>query len=149
MASVDIEQVAQFASLFAEGEVPRFPQHRDDLSGLNATQQAMVKAAMPELWQQLHGGNETQLPADVLVRMHRNELKAGDEVHLRNAGLEAAALSLEADIRQGAIEASFARMQAESEARAVAAEQLMASREADRLESIQRAQLMLNAQNGY
>lgn len=148
MASLDIEQVAQFASLFPEGEVPRFPQHRDDLAALNVTQQAKVRASMPALWEQLHGGSEGQLPADVLVRMHRNELKAGDEQHLRAAGLETAALALEADIREGEIQASFARMEAEREARAAAAEQQRAQREMKRLESIQLGQMQAKHAHG-
>ena len=148
MASIDFQQVERFADLFSDGEVPKFPQHRDDLDALNATQRAVLQERMPELWQSLHGGNEANLPADVLLRMHKNQLRKGDEVHLKAAGLQAAAIALEADIRQGEIEASFKRMAEESEARAVANEQQRAAAEMKRLESMQLGQMQMKASQG-
>ena len=148
MASIDFQQVERFADLFSDGEVPKFPQHRDDLAALSDTQRLLVQDRMPELWQSLHGGNESSLPADVLLRMHKNELRKGDEVHLKAAGLQAAAIALEADIRQGEIEASFKRMAEESEARAVANEQQRAAAEMKRLESMQLGQMQMKSAQG-
>ena len=148
MAEINFEQVEQFAGLFSDGEVPKFPQHRDDLAALNTTQLAILQDQMPELWQSLHGGNEATLPADVLLRFHKGELRKGDEVHLKAAGLQAAAIALEADIRQGEIEASFKRMAEESEARAVANEQQRAAAEMKRLESMQLGQMQMKASQG-
>ena len=134
--AIDLDQVQRFAALFPEGNVPRFPQHADDLASLNMTQQARVQSAMPDLWQQLHSSNENQLPADVLARMHRNELRAGDEVHLRQAGLAAAAAKLEADVREGEIQAAFGRLQAESEARAERAAAVKAGASQSKIDSL-------------
>lgn len=148
--AIDYQQVEQFAGLFSGGEVPKFPQHRDDLAKLNDTQRMKVRAAMPELWQSLHGGGEADLPADVMLRMHRNELQAGDEVHLKTAGLEAAALELEAQQREAAFQASMEKMRQESEARAEAQERQRAQAEMSRMESIALQQRMAAAQNrGY
>lgn len=147
MAEINFDEVEQFAALFADGEVPRFPQSPSDLPE-NLTQREKIRAAMPELWQRLHGGNEAMLPADVLLRMHKQQLRKGDEIHLKKAGLDAAALTLESAIREGEIRASFQRMQAEREAREAANEQLMASREADRLASMQMAQAQQKAVYG-
>ena len=148
MAEINYEQVERFAGLFTEGEVPKFPQHRDDLQSLNDTQRLKLRVAMPDLWQSLHGGNEANLPADVLLRMHKQQLKKGDEVHLKNAGLEAAAIELEGRIREEEVQASFKRMQEESERRAAQQEAREASREADRLTSLQMQQLQSKAARG-
>ena len=148
MAEINYEQVEQFAGLFTEGDVPKFPQHRDDLKSLNDTQRLKLRAAMPDLWQSLHGGNEANLPADVLLRMHKQQLKKGDEVHLKNAGLEAAAIELESRVREEEIQASFKRMQEESERRAAQQEAREARQEADRLASLQMQQLQSKAARG-
>jgi len=146
MASVDFKQVERFAALFPAGECPKFPQSVADLPD-NMTTRERIKQAMPDLWQQLHGGAETQLPADVLLRMHRNELGMGDVAALRSVGMEAAALTVEARAQAEAIAALEARMAADLEAREAAREQNRAANEMARLESAAIANMQLARQN--
>lgn len=148
MAQIDYQEVERFAGLFTSGDVPRFPQSREDLNSLNITQAAKVKAAMPELWSRLHAGAESQLPADVMLRLHRNELKAGDIDSLRSAGFEAEALKLEADVREGQVQASFKKMQQEMEEREARREQAKANAELSRMESLKLQQLQAKNRHG-
>lgn len=143
---IDFAEVEQFAGLFPAGECPKFPQSVADLPE-NLTQRETIRAAMPQLWERLHGGAESQLPADVLLRMHRNELGMGDVEVLRGAGLEAAALTVEARAREKAMADFQARMEAEAEAREAAREQQLAAAEISRQESLLLGQQMLAAQH--
>jgi hypothetical protein len=147
MASIDFQEVEQFAQLFPAGGCPKFPQAVTDLAALNQTQQAMVRTGMPQLWERLHGGAENHLPADVLLRMHKKQLQHGDEEHLRAAGLEAAAIELNQRLRDEEIARMEARMIADMEARAEANEQARARNEMARMESAQISQLQLAKQN--
>jgi hypothetical protein len=146
MASVDFKQVERFAALFPAGECPKFPQSIADLPE-NMTARERIKQSMPDLWQQLHGGAENQLPADVLLRMHRNELGMGDVSALRAVGMEAAALTVEARAKEEAIAQMEARMIANIEAQAQANEQARAANEMARMESAAIASVQLARQN--
>jgi hypothetical protein len=143
---IDFAEVEQFAGLFPAGECPKFPQSVADLPE-NLTQREMIRSAMPQLWERLHGGAENQLPADVLLRMHRNELGMGDVEALRSAGMEAAALTVEARAKEQAMADFIAKAEAEAEARAAAAEIARANNEMSLMESAALAQRQLAAQN--
>jgi len=146
---IDFKEVEQFAALFPGGNCPQFPQSIADLPE-NLTQRETIRAAMPQLWERLHGGAQNQLPADVLLRMHRNELGMGDIEALRRAGMEAAALTVEARAKEQAMADFQARMEAESEARAAAQERQRAQVEMSRMESVLLQQRMAAAQHrGY
>ena len=146
MASIDFDEVERFAQLFPTGECPKFPQAVADLPE-NLTQREMIRSAMPELWQRLHGGGEADLPADVMLRLHKGDLKAGDAEHLKAAGLEAAALELNRRLQEEQLAAMQARMEAEMEAREAAKEQQHAAIEMARMESVALTQRHLAAQN--
>jgi hypothetical protein len=143
---IDFVEVEKFASLFKAGEVPKFPQSVADLPE-NMTQRETIRSQMPELWERLHGGSQNQLPADVLLRMHKGELRSGDEVALRAVGMEAAATSLERQLKDQMMKDFEARAAAEAEAREVAREQARAAAEMSRLESIALSQRQLAAKN--
>lgn len=129
------QEVEDFSSIFQGGAVPPFPQSSDDLAALSETAQALVRQRLPLLWERLHAGGESRLPADVALRMHKGELIASDVDALRAAGLDGQALELEGQVREAQVAQFMENQQREMEALRERNEQQRAQAEFGRMES--------------